>query len=268
MTAFLLLPAEESLPCFTRACFAAHVAGGARAVDQTFEQGIARQAVGAVDPGAGSFAGGIKSGKRGAAAEIGANASHRIMRRRTDRHQVRGKIDVVLQAGGVNARESLLQAFAIQVGKVKIDDRLARRRNFQLVGNGAGDDIARSQLRHIVVLRHEAAEIRIAQISAFAAQRLGEQKARRVFQIKSCRMELNEFHVADFGARPKGHGNAIARSDPGVRGIGIDLAHAAGGQHDGCRPDLFLFTVLVQQMNADDAAVFHPEAGGKAEFTK
>ena len=93
--------------------FAAHVAGGARAVDETFEQGIAGQAIGAVDPGTGSFAGGIKSGKRGVAAEIGANAAHRIMRRGTNRHQVRGKIDVVLQAGAVNAREALLQAFAI-----------------------------------------------------------------------------------------------------------------------------------------------------------
>ena len=50
-----------------------------------------------------------------------------------------------------------------------------------------------------MVLRHEADFFVVAQICAVAAQSFGNQKAWRVFQIERGGMELDEFHVADFG---------------------------------------------------------------------
>ena len=84
-----------------------------------------------------------------------------------------------LEAGGVNAREALLEAFAVQVGEVKIDNRLARRGNLQARGQWRERRHRAAPAPHLVVLGHEAAETGVAQVSALAAQRLGEQKARR-----------------------------------------------------------------------------------------
>ena len=214
--------------------------GRARAIHQTFEQGIARQAIGAVDTRAGRFAGRIKSGERSAAAQI---RCERLPSRNAPRDEsapFRGaEVDVVLQAGAVNARKALLQAFAIQVRKVKIDDRL---RAWEISSSWAMARATMSRGASSAISWYfgmKRLEIRIAQVSAFAAQRLRKQKARRALQIKSCRMELNELHVADLGAGPECHRDAIARSDAGVGGVGIDLAHAAGGQHDGCRRSVF-----------------------------
>ena len=59
----------------------------------------------------------------------------------------------------------------VLVSEVEINDRILAAAHFQLVRNGAGDDVTRSEFRERVVLGHEACELVIAQNSAFAAQR-------------------------------------------------------------------------------------------------
>ena len=65
-----------------------HGLRGARAEDEAFEQRVRGQAVGAVDAGAGGFAGGVEPGEGGAAVEIGADAAHEVVRRGADGDQV------------------------------------------------------------------------------------------------------------------------------------------------------------------------------------
>ena len=48
-------------------------------------------------------------------------------------------------------------------------------------------------------------------------------------------MELDELHVGDPAAGAPGHGDAVAGGGVGVAGVQVDLAGAAGGQHDAAR---------------------------------
>ena len=74
-----------------------------------------------------------------------------------------------------------------------------------------------------------------------APERLGDEEilGRRV--IEAGGVELDEFHVADPGPGPVGHGDAVPRGDVRVAGIEIDLAHPPGGQEgDGGRKGVHL----------------------------
>ena len=60
-------------------------------------------------------------------------------------------------------------------GRIEIRCRIEHA----FAGNGAGDHIARRQLEQRMVALHEALAAVVAQDCALAAQRFGEQKARR-----------------------------------------------------------------------------------------
>ena len=127
--------------------FLAHGLARAGAEDQTFQQGIAGQAIGAMNAGAGGFSRGVEPGNVGASFEIGAHAAHGVVRGRTNGNQVRRDVDVVLQAGGVNARETFLDVARVEMSEVEIDDRVLGSADFQFVHDGAGHDVARREFR-------------------------------------------------------------------------------------------------------------------------
>ena len=103
---------------------------------------------------------------------------------------------------------------------------------FHLEVDGAGDDVARRQFGARVVLRHEAVRRPAgAEMPAFAAHRLGDQKGFGVGVVKAGRVELDEFHVGHPAAGAPGHGDAVAGRRIGIGGVEIDLAGATGGQH-------------------------------------
>ncbi len=145
---------------------------GARAIHQAFEQRVAGQPVGAVHSGTGGLARGVESGQAGAPVQIRAHAAHGVMRRRPHRDQVGADVDVVLQAGGVDAREARCQVVGIEMRQVEVHHRVGQVRDLELVGDGAGHHVARRQFRHLVVLGHEANHLYVAQVRAFSAQRL------------------------------------------------------------------------------------------------
>jgi len=88
-----------------------------------------------------------------------------------------------------------------------------------------------------MILGHESCHLLVAEDRAFAAKRFGEQEARRSFYIKSRGMELYKFHVADFSAGAKGHGDTIASRDGRIGGLLVDVAETACREQNGSCAD-------------------------------
>src|SRR5579863_54009 len=76
-------------------------------------------------------------------------------------------------------------------------------------------------------------------------------------------MELDEFHVADFGAGAECHRNTVSGGNLGIGGVAIELAKSAGGQqHSGARPGV-LFTRIGDDVNAADASAVENQIRGE-----
>ena len=137
-----------------------------------------------------------------------------------------------------------------QVGHVEHDEVVARP--LQLGVDGARHHVARREVLHLVVARHERGAVAQAQDAALAAHRLRDQERLRGRVIEAGRVELEELHVRDARAHPVRHRDAVAGRDVGVRRVEVDLARAAGGQHHRARDDRFHGAGrLVQQVGAE-----------------
>src|SRR5579863_3273681 len=149
--------------------FLAHSLTGTGAEDQTFEQRVAGQAVGAVDASGSGFTGDVEAGQRAATFEIGANAAHRVVRSGTDWDQFASDVNVELETSGVDARKAGFYVGGVEMSEVEVDDRVLSTADLKLVNNGASHDVARSEFSHGVILGHETVHLEIAQVSALAA---------------------------------------------------------------------------------------------------
>ena len=101
--------------------------------------------------------------------------------------------------------------------------------------NRARHHVARGKLHALgIVLLHEALAILVAQDSAFAAHRFGDQNSLHSRRPDhSGGMELHEFHVEQFGAGFVGERHAVAGALPRIRSDLPGFSDAAGGDHDG-----------------------------------
>ena len=66
--------------------------------------------------GAGGFSGSIEARQVGASMKVGADATHHIVGRGTDRHLVYRDVHVVLETGLINTREAGLDMLGLQMG--------------------------------------------------------------------------------------------------------------------------------------------------------
>src|ERR1019366_5657460 len=208
----------------------------------------------------------VYTGERSLSAEIGAHSAHGIVRCRTNGHQFGSNVDVVLHAGGVNGGETFAYAVGMQVSKVEIHCGIGTLYQLQLMRNRAGHNVTRSQFRQLVVLGHEAFQLNVSQICAFAAQGLRQKKPRSVLQVQRGGMELHELHVADLGAGTMRHGNPVPGCNRGIGGVAVNVAQAAGGEQCGAGNDLVRLARLVENPDPNHAAVAHQQVGGEFEF--
>src|SRR4051794_7589017 len=109
--------------------------------------------------GASGLSCGVEAGKRCMAVEVGENSTHGVMSCRTDRDEFGCDVDVVLHAGRVDKREALANPVSLEMRQVEIDHGFLESADLEFVGYCAGDNIARSQLGHFVVLGHETDEV-------------------------------------------------------------------------------------------------------------
>src|SRR5437660_8052100 len=133
-----------------------HRLAAARAENEAFEKGIAGKTICAVNSSVGGFAGGVEAGNGSASPKIGFDAAHHVMRGGANGGDVRGEVQAIFEAGGMNSREALLEKFLGLRGHVQIDVMAARA--VHLADDGAGYDVARSEFLGFVIALHETFE--------------------------------------------------------------------------------------------------------------
>ena len=105
---------------------------------------VARQAVGAVQAGAGDFPAGEQALDAGFPEGVDDHAPAEIMRCGHDRDRIPGDVDVELQAGFVDVGKPRLQKIAIAVGDVEKDELVPGFLQFRV--DRLGDDVPRARL--------------------------------------------------------------------------------------------------------------------------
>ena len=101
-------------------------------------------------------------------------------------------------------------------------------------GDRSGHDVPRRQLAAGVGVEREAAPVPVHQHGARAAHRLGdERRGVDPGQLERGGMELEELEVAKLGADPVRQRPAVGGGHLRIGGDRVELAHAAGGEHDG-----------------------------------
>ena len=108
-----------------------------------------------------------------------------------------------------------------------VEDDEVVARALELGIDGAGDDVARREVAHLVIVRHEGLAVAPTQDAALAADRFGDQERFGLRVEEAGRVELHEFHVRERGAGAVRHRHAVARGDVGVARVEVDLAGAA-----------------------------------------
>ena len=139
-----------------------HGLAGELAEDQTFEQGVAAEPVGAVQAGGGDLAAGVEVLDAGAGRGVGLDAADHVMGAGPDRDQVVADVDVEALAQVADHGESLGEVLFIEVPHVEVD--VGRVGLAHLGEDGPADDVARGQLTRFVIVLHEAPALGVQQI--------------------------------------------------------------------------------------------------------
>ena len=197
--------------------------------DQSVQERIRRETVGAVHADAGDFARRKQTLNVGARVEIGAHATHHVMTGRAHGDRVFRRIEAVLRQHFAQIRKAFADAFRLQM----------RHRNKHVGRAGLGDfmrdrfghDVARREFKALVVFVHEAFVLRVQQPAAFTAHGFGDEVAFGAGEVQRGRVELYEFHVLKRRARAVSHGHAVAGGHVGVGRLAVNLPNPAGRQN-------------------------------------
>ena len=185
--------------------------------------------------GAGDLADGVEAGERGAADEVGGHAAHQVVRRRRHRDRLARPVEAALADGAVDRGEAAREELAAllvgraQPGRIEEDGPAVLR--LHLARDRAGDDVARRELAVGVRVEREAPAVLVDERRTLAADGLGDEE--RLADAEDRRVELEELEVAHLGAGAQRRGDAVAGRDRGIRRVRVQLAGAAGGEHDG-----------------------------------
>src|SRR5690242_18625074 len=164
--------------------------------------------------------------QRRAAAEIGDDAAHHVVRGRGDRNEIAAGIDSARLADGEYARESFDES-AAELARVEVHLAVSL-----LAEDGARDDVTRCQLRQSVALDHEALAGGVEENRALAAHGLRDQLQRILRRVERRWMKLNELHVGEPRARAMSNCETVTRGDHRIRRVAVHLA-AAASREDG-----------------------------------
>src|SRR5439155_10909533 len=182
-------------------------AAAQRAVDEAFEQAVRRQPVRAVQPARRHFAGGPQAGDRRLPVQIDGGAADHVVGAGTNRDQVGGDVEAEPAADSVDTWKAPPHQGGVEVAQVEVNVRVAG--GLHAADDGLGDDVARRQLGARIDVEHEALEVLVAQVGAFAADRLDDEEASRTGHVEHGRVKLHELHVAQLGARAVGRRHAV-----------------------------------------------------------
>src|SRR5690625_4834940 len=177
-----------------------NVFSGCLSKNQALQQGIARQASGAMQTGIGGLANGIQAWQIRAGVQISQNSAASVMRGRHHWQRLTSHVEAIFKAAAVNGRE-------VPAGKIRrtmayIQPHMVDSQTFHLMVDGTRDDITRCEFAAGVEIQHKAMSIRQQQSAAFAAYGFADEERLGVGVEQTSRMELIELHIGDAAARP------------------------------------------------------------------
>jgi 3-dehydroquinate synthase len=136
----------------------------------------------------------------------------------------------------------------------------------QLRHDCARNNVARRKFSHRVIALHESLAGSVAEIRAFSAQRLTQQKAWSSWGVQRRGMELDELDISDLRAGAPRASNSIASCDIRVRCVVKDTAQTARRKQDRTRfSDDHRLRTLIECADACDLAVVFQEVGDRRE---
>ena len=182
-------------------------------------------------PGGGDLADGPKAFHSGAAAHVGGDAAHVIVRGGRDGDEPVDGIDAGGATVGVDGRKGFREMRAD--GGAAIEESTAPGRD--LGEHAAGDDIARRQLGIGMQALHEALAGGVDEDGTFAAQGFGGQWRGIDIGVDGGGMELHELGVGNHGAGAGREGDGLAARVGRIGGDIVKRTDAAGGDDDGAR---------------------------------
>ncbi len=134
---------------------AGEAGSGAVGADDGFEEGVAGEAIGAVQTGAGDLTNGVQPGEAGSSLLIGDHPAALVMGGRHHRDRFLGDVNSMVLAGGVDVGEPAHDEGRGFVGDVEQD--MVGAAAFDLGVDGARDDVAWGQGAEFMMGLHELA---------------------------------------------------------------------------------------------------------------
>ena len=180
------------------------------------------------------------------------HAAHHVVGRRGNRDVFLFDIDAVLLARPRNHRE----LFRRVVDDRRIEPDMVHAAILHLLENAARHDVARRELRHRMIARHEALALAVAQQRPRAAHGLRNQEVRAAIERERCRVELHELHVHDLGPRTERQRDAASRRALRIRRLAVEAPDAARREHRRGRAQHDFFAAQ-QRDRTKAAAVLH-----------
>ncbi len=230
---------------------------------------------------ASDLADGVQPGKAGAAVEIGRDAAHQVVRGRRHRDRLARPVQTPVAHRAVDRGEAAGEELRGLVGSgpqvCGVEEDRTTVLQLHLPGDRPRHHIAGGELAVRVRVEREAPAALVDQGRALAADGLRDQERLpggrpggvvRAFQHR--RVELEELQLGHVGPCAQGGGDPVAGRHGGVRGVRVQLARTAGGEHHGigihpfahavdvrCRPGCR--DIADQQVDTRDAAVVQHE---------
>ena len=150
-----------------RGCVLHHSHTSASAENESLEEGVAGQAIRAMNASSGNLSGSIEAGDGSVSPKIGFDAAHYEMGCGTDRSEVTGEIEAVGEARRIDPGKTLFEKLLGFGSHVELDMPAIGAIHF--ADDGTGNNIAGSEFLSFVVALHEALQINVAKNGAFAA---------------------------------------------------------------------------------------------------
>jgi len=210
--------------------------------NKALEQGVASEAICAVQAGAGNFAAGVEVWDIGLCVEVCFDASDHIVCAGSDGDEVFGDVDVEASAQFVDEGETVGELFFVEVSDIEVN---VGGGGFEhLREDGTADDVAWCQFGVVVVVGHKAVVVNVEQLCAFASDSFGDQCAGGAGDVEGGGVKLDEFEVLKDGSCAVCHSQSVCGSDGGIGGFSIKHSCAAGGEDGVCSPDDLYFAAV------------------------
>lgn len=142
---------------------------------------------------AGGFADGVEVWHIGGGGEVGLDAPDLVVGGGVDGDGIGRGVDAEGFEGGPDAREAGFEMCNVAA----IEPDMLAALSCELLGDCSGDDIAWGELCELVDRGHEAVARIVKEVSAFATDGFGDERARGARDVQSCWVELDELHVLE-----------------------------------------------------------------------